>query len=173
MGSAASRHDLELLLAPVVTAAGLDLEGLEIAAAGRRRVVRVYVDKDGGVDLDAVAEISREISAALDGSDLLGGSPYVLEVSSPGIDRPLTEPRHWRRAADRLVTAALIGGGQLTGRVYSADDAAVQLEVAGRLRKLDFAEITSGRVQVEFNRPDSGETDGEDADAAARRDEEG
>ena len=82
---------------------GLDLEAVELTPAGRRRVLRVAVDKDGGVTLDDVAEATKEVSRLLDASDVMGEQPYTLEVTSPGIDRPLTLPRHWRRNAGRLV----------------------------------------------------------------------
>ena len=84
---------------------GVDVESVEVQKAGRRHVVRIVVDRDGGVDLDLVAEVSRRASELLDSpslSDLLTGA-FVLEVTSPGVDRPLTQPRHWRRAVGRLV----------------------------------------------------------------------
>ena len=102
------------LLAPVVSSAGYDLEDLGVTAAGRRSVVRVVVDRDGGIDLDDVADVSRTVSDALDALDEAEpdalGATYVLEVTSPGVDRPLTEPRHWRRNVGRLVTATLADG---------------------------------------------------------------
>jgi ribosome maturation factor RimP len=140
------------LLEPVVTAAGYDLEDVTVTAAGRRSVVRVVVDRDGGVDLDDVAEVSRAVSVALDATDELGSSPFVLEVTSPGVDRPLTLPRHWRRNVGRLVRA-----GERTGRIMEADDDAVTLEVAGDLEVLQYAELGDGHVQVEFSRPGGGE----------------
>ena len=76
---------VERVLTPVVSAAGYDLEGLDVQPAGRRRLLRVLIDRDGGIDLDAVAGLSRDLSAALDASDAMGDQPYVLEVSSPGV----------------------------------------------------------------------------------------
>jgi ribosome maturation factor RimP len=142
-------HDV---LAPVVEAAGYDLEDVSVAQAGRRRLVRVVVDRDGGVDLDAVAEISRTASDALDAAAVMGETAYVLEVSSPGVDRPLSEPRHWRRAAGRLVRAPLTDGGEVVGRVVTADDDAVTLDVGGEQRDYGYGALGRGRVQVEFNR---------------------
>jgi ribosome maturation factor RimP len=139
------------LLEPVVTAAGYDLEDVSVTAAGRRSVLRVVVDRDGGVDLDAVAEVSRAVSEALDGTDQLGASPYVLEVTSPGVDRPLTAPRHWRRNIGRLVRA-----GERTGRVVATDDAGVTLEVDGETEQVRYDDLGEGHVQVEFSRPDKG-----------------
>jgi ribosome maturation factor RimP len=168
------------LLDPVVTAAGLVLEGVTITPAGRRRVVRVVVDlpedRTGSLDLDAVAEVSRSVSDALDSSDVLGGSPYVLEVGTPGVDRPLTERRHWSRARGRLVTVA-VEGVDVTGRVREVDDDGVLLEVDDEPRRLPWEGLAAGRVQVEFRRQDddddpTDEPDAEHDDAHDDEDEE-
>src|SRR5215831_16327025 len=103
--------DVARLLEPVITAAGLDLEAVRVSPAGRRRLLRLVVDADGGVGLDRIADVSREVSARLDGSGAMGEVPYTLEVSSPGVDRPLTERRHWRRAEGRLVSVPLTAAG--------------------------------------------------------------
>lgn len=152
----ASRARLLQLLAPAVAAEGADLEDVTVSAAGRRSIVRVLVDRDGGITLDDVAAVSRVVSDLLDVAEtedpeLLGGA-YVLEVSSPGVDRPLTLARHWRRNTGRLVTAALADGSTVTGRVVEADDSEVVLDVDGAHRRLGLASVTSGAVQVEFNR---------------------
>ena len=152
----ASQQRLVELLDPVVTGTGHDLEDLSVQAAGKRSVVRVVVDKDGGTTLDDVAEVTRAVSDALDAFDekepgALGAS-YTLEVSSPGVSRPLTEPRHWRRNAGRLVKAALRDGGAVTGRVVEADDVRVVLDVDGEQRELALADVARGSVQVEFSR---------------------
>jgi ribosome maturation factor RimP len=168
------RARLTTLLAPVVQGVGADLEDLQVSPAGRRRLVRVVVDKDGGVSLDDVADVSRVLSEALDDIDarepaLLEGA-YVLEVSSPGVDRPLTLARHWRRNAGRLVQASLRAGGSVTGRVVrvdgDGDDARVVLSVDGAERELALTELSRGTVQVEFDRkggPDEAQLD-DDAD---------
>jgi ribosome maturation factor RimP len=146
---AASRARLLQLLDPAVTATGFDLEDVTVSPAGKRRVVRVVVDRDGGVDLDDVAEVARAVSDLLDADpDLLDGA-YVLEVTSPGVDRPLTEPRHWRRAQGRLVTATL-ADETVTGRVTASTDTDVTLDVDGTVRTLLQAEVTRAVVQVEF-----------------------
>ncbi len=152
------------LLEPVVAAAGYDLEEVTVAAAGKRSVVRVLLDKDGGITLDDIADVSRLLSEALDAADeqdpTLLGTSYVLEVSSPGVDRPLTEPRHWRRNVGRLVRASLRDGSVAEGRVTAADDTGVTLDEE---RVLPWADVTRGVVQVEFNRKDeTDETDEED-----------
>lgn len=165
---AASAERLSELVRPEVAATGYDLEALTVTAAGRRSVVRVVVDKDGGVTLDDVADVSRVISDVLDRLDEAEpdafGTTYVLEVSSPGVDRPLTEPRHWRRNVRRLVTATLRAGEQVTGRVVAADDDAVVLEVDGAERSLAHSELVRGNVQVEFSRKDEPEDEADEAD---------
>ena len=159
--SAATRDELRRLLEPVVAAAGYDLEDVSVTQAGRRRLVRVSVDADDGIDLDAVAEVSRLVSEALD-NDAPGGEafagPYVLEVSSPGVDRPLTEPRHWRRAVGRLVEVE-VAGVALVARVMSADASGVRFDANGTSRDVGYPELGKGRVQVEFNRAADGEDD--------------
>jgi ribosome maturation factor RimP len=160
---------------PVVSAAGYDLEELVVTPAGRRSVVRVVVDRDEGVTLDDIAEVSRAVSAVLDDKDGdLGRAPYVLEVTSPGVDRPLTEPRHWRRNTGRLVTVAVgpTGGAeQVTARVTAVDDGGITLAVeapgkpgakkrAPVARQVPWAALGAGRVQIEFGRADAGQDDG-------------
>ncbi|HEY0486978.1 MAG TPA: ribosome maturation factor RimP [Mycobacteriales bacterium] len=145
---------LTALLGPVVAAAGYDLEAVTVTQAGRRSVVRVVVDGDEGVSLDAVAEVSRGVSEALDADDdVLGAAPYTLEVSSPGVERPLTRPRHWRRNAGRLV-AVRLGDRQVTGRIAEADEARVVLDVDGAPVEAPYAELGPGSVQLEFSRRD-------------------
>ena len=148
------------LLEPVVSGAGYDLEDLTVSAAGKRSVVRVLVDKDGGITLDDVADVSRLVSEALDVADeqdpTLLGTSYVLEVSSAGVDRPLTEPRHWRRNVGRLVAASLRDGSTAEGRITAVDDAGVTLD---EQRVLPWADLARGAVQVEFNRKDDEEDD--------------
>lgn len=147
------RERLAAVVEPVVNAAGYDLEEITVSPAGRRRLVRVVVDADDGISLDDVAEVSRAISAALDDQDgVVGEAPYVLEVSSPGVDRPLRSQRHWRRAAGRLVEVAVRDAGTVSGRVRSADAAGVVLDVGGTEQVYGYEVLGPGRVQVEFSR---------------------
>lgn len=153
MSAASTRDALLALLTPVVTANGLDLEDVEVTPAGKRRLLRIVVDQDGGVGLDRVASVSTAVSAALDASSVMGGTPYVLEVTSPGVDRPLTEQRHWRRARGHLVEAKLADQTVVTARLIDAGEAGVLLGTDGSPRLVAWPDIASGRVQVEFNRP--------------------
>jgi ribosome maturation factor RimP len=138
---------------PVVTDAGMDLESVRVTAAGRRRLLRVVVDSDHGVSLDDAAVISRQLSAALDAVAVMGDFPYTLEVSSPGVDRPLTDPRHWRRAAGRLVKVEVTDSGATSGRIVSADQDGVTLDVGGDRRHFGYAVLGAGSIQVEFGHP--------------------
>jgi ribosome maturation factor RimP len=174
---------------PVVAGAGYDLEDLVVTPAGRRSVVRVVVDRDRGVTLDDIAEVSRAVSEVLDANDDgMGRTPYVLEVTSPGVDRPLTEPRHWRRNTGRLVTVTVGPTGrteEITGRVTAVGDAGVDLAVEAKgkpgakkrpptARSVPWAELGPGRVQVEFGRAEAGDEipdDGTDEDAGELADD--
>jgi ribosome maturation factor RimP len=173
---------------PVVGAAGYDLEDLLVTPAGRRSVVRVVVDRDEGVTLDDIAEVSRAVSDALDSlDDGMGRAPYVLEVTSPGVDRPLTEPRHWRRNTGRLVTVPVGPAGsaeEVTGRITAVHDSGVTLavEVRGKPgakkrpptpRDVPWAELGAGRVQVEFGRADPAEAEDQVEQAADEADDDG
>lgn len=144
-------------LAPALAAVGVDLEDVRITKAGRRDLVRIVIDRDGGVDLDTVAEVSRLASDLLDADPLakhLPG-PFVLEVTSPGVDRPLTEPRHWRRAAGRLVEIRPTDGSVVVGRVSSVpSDDSVLVVVDGDEREIALADVSKAVVQVEFT-PDT------------------
>ncbi|HET6857909.1 MAG TPA: ribosome maturation factor RimP [Streptomyces sp.] len=160
------------LLEPLVSAEGLDLEGIEVSRAGKRRMLRITVDSDDGVELDTCAELSRAISEKLDETDAMGEDEYVLEVGSPGADRPLTEHRHYVRATGRLVklqlndTAAADAADaaeELIARILTVDDEGLDLEVPGvkgrkpKARRVAFAEIAKARVEIEFNRKDKKE----------------
>jgi ribosome maturation factor RimP len=155
--------ELERLLLPIVRAAAMDLESVRVGSAGRRRLLRLVVDADGGVSLDDIALVSRELSARLDATGAMGEAPYTLEVSSPGVDRPLTLPRHWRRAVGRLVRVPLAGRDDdgpssepVEGRVIAAGDSGVVFEVDGDRREFGYADLGPGRVQVEFGPPAAG-----------------
>jgi ribosome maturation factor RimP len=144
---------LEQLAERCVTALGLDLEAVELSRAGSRRVLRIAVDADGGVPIDTITEATRDLSKALDSSDVMGAQAYTLEVTSRGVDRPLTLPRHWRRNIGRLVVADLADGSRLKGRIAAADDDAVDVTVDDEPRRLVLADVATARVQAELTRP--------------------
>lgn len=166
VSGAAQRERLAQVLEPAVASAGCDLEDVTVSPAGKRKVVRVVVASDAGVTLDEVAAVSRAVTEVLDARDteLFGATPYVLEVSSPGVDRPLTEPRHWRRAVGRLVEVP-VAGAAVRGRVVAADADGVELAgEAGAAARHGWAELGPGVVQIEFARAGDEDEDDEDAD---------
>ena len=150
----ASEDRVWAVVEPVVQDQGYDLEALSVMAAGRRRLVKIVIDSDLGVDLDDVARISSEVSRALDDADAMGETPYVLEVTSPGVDRPLTLERHWRRAASRLVKVTLTDGESITGRVASTNETSATLvnDDDATSVNIAFADVEKAVVQIEFNR---------------------
>ena len=143
-------------LSPILAQFDLELDALEVLPAGKRRLLRVVVDGDGpdghGPLLDDIAEASKALSAALDASDAVGTAAYTLEVSSRGVTRPLTLPRHWRRNRGRLVAVLTSDGDRLLGRIVSADEDGIRLNVDGSEREFGYAEVARAQVQVELAR---------------------
>ena len=154
-----------------LAALGLLVEDVAVTPAGKRRLVRIWIDRvleaaDGPtttatdpLSLDEVADATRAIGEALDEADAMGEQPYTLEVTSPGVDRPLTEPRHYRRNITRLVTLTPHEGAQVTGRLVSADDEGVTVEVPAtkktpaRTEQHPYSALSRAAVEVEFSRP--------------------
>jgi ribosome maturation factor RimP len=149
---------LQAIVTEVTGAHGYDLEELTARTVGRRTVVRVVIDADDGVSLDDAAEVSREISARLDEpDDPMGELPYTLEVTSPGVGRPLREPRHFRRSRGRLL-AVTTAQGQQTGHLLRAGDRGIELLVTGKKGvvstiEVTYDQITAAKVEVEFGAP--------------------
>ncbi|GAB2671734.1 hypothetical protein GCM10027169_36820 [Gordonia jinhuaensis] len=147
----------------IVAEHGFDLEDVDVSWAGPKSRVVLTVDRDGGSGLDDLAELSRTISAAIDDDPRWGQTPFTLEVTSPGVDRPLTAPRHWRRAQGRPVTIRRTDGGALTARIgrLQADEAAVELVVRERtgpsIRLLPLADVDRAVAGVDFRPPSAAE----------------
>jgi ribosome maturation factor RimP len=150
-----TRDRLAGVLTDPLAASGLDVEAIELTPAGKRRLLRVAVDKDGGVTLDDIAEATREVSRILEDTDAMGDHPYTLEVSSPGTDRPLSLARHWRRNAGRLVKVTRTDGSTLTGRIVESDEERAVLDVDGQAADVRYADVAKARIQIEFNRKES------------------
>jgi ribosome maturation factor RimP len=146
-------NGLQGLVESVVAAKGLDLEDVDLVGTDKHRTLRVVVDADGGVGIDAISELSRALSGDLDDSGLMGQGHYTLEVTSRGVSSPLTTPRHWRRNHGRLVKARLESGGDVTGRIVESGDEAVVLDAQGQRRTVAYADVARAIVQVELNMP--------------------
>lgn len=142
--------ELRELLDPLVQKAGFILEEVKVTPLGRRRQISVIVDgEERNPNLDEVASLSRAISAQLDDYSGLGDSPFTLEVTSPGIDRPLTELRHWRKNLGRLVKILTKEDKEISGRIAEVHTGKVRIDDA----IFDFESIKRAQVQIEFNRP--------------------
>lgn len=164
VNASATRDRIADLLAPVLAADGLDLDAVELASAGRRTVVRVVVDADGGVNLDRIADASRQLGKVLDDADFMGSGSYTLEVTSRGVDRPLTQPRHWLRNTGRLVKVTTVDGAKLEGRIVASDDTGADLDMAGEsgAHRVAYDQMAKARIQVEFSKPGDDEPDDHD-----------
>lgn len=145
------------VLEPIVNDAGFELDELDVRTVGRRHTVKVVVDSESGVGLDDIALLSRAASTVLDEHEHLIAGSYTLEVTSPGVERPLTQPRHWKRAYLRLVAVRLKDGTTFTGRVGRSDDETVTLLVDGKRRSLSYADVAHAAVEVEFRTPPESE----------------
>lgn len=169
--SANADSPLEPVVRDAVARAGFELEELEVARAGRRRLVRVTVDAEDGVGLDDITTVSRAVSAVLDEHDHMLAGAYTLEVTSPGVDRPLTQPRHWRRNRLRLVRVRRTDGAEVVGRVGDCDDEGVTLLADGALRRMRYADVARAVVELEFNQPPAAELAALDAPGSVTEEE--
>ncbi len=138
------------LVGRCVAELGLDLDAVELRGSGPKRLLRVVIDRDGGVPLDVVTETSRELSRELDRSEVMGVVGYTLEVTSRGVDRPLTLPRHWTRNVGRLVVVTPVDGERVKGRIV---EAAADRAVLEGGTEIAYAEVKSAFVEPELNRP--------------------
>ncbi len=146
-------NNLTELLTPAVTQAGFVLEEVTVTPVGKRRLVAVVVDcEDRNPSLDEVTVVSKEVSAILDSYTQMGEMPFTLEVTTPGIDRPLTLGRHWKKNIGRLVKITPKTGEKYIGRIASVKDNAVTIEIKGKESEISFAEISRAQIEVEFNR---------------------
>ena len=157
------RSELTAMIAPLVVPVGLELDRVETLQAGHRRLIRIRLDGDGpkgtGPDLDQIAAATKLISQALDDADM-GPQPYVLEVSSRGVDAPLTTPAHFRRNCGRLVHVVTRGGATIDGRILASANENVTIETqAGHHEVIAYSDIAKAQVQVEFNRAGADEED--------------
>ncbi|WP_332641929.1 ribosome maturation factor RimP [Aeromicrobium sp.] len=146
---------LETLVNDCVSALGMDVEAVELSEGGRRKVLRIALDVDGGIGIDHITDATRALSEVLDSSDVMGAEPYTLEVTSRGVERPLTLPRHWRRNAGRLVRVTLEDDTTLDGRIGDSDATGVQLTTKKDTTRIAYDQIVTALVQTELNRKDA------------------
>ncbi len=154
----ALKDQISELVTPAVSDAGFYLEDVHIATPGSHRIVTCIVDGDSSLNLDQVTSVSRIISELLDEATFMGETPFTLEVTSPGVDRPLTAPRHFKKNVDRLLKVIKVDGSEVTGRILSNTDQDVTLTVTvkkeTREEVVALADIKRAVVEIEFNRKD-------------------
>ena len=154
----ALKDQISELVTPAVSDQGFYLEDVHVATPGSHRIVTCIVDGDASLNLDQVTSVSRVISELLDEAAFMGETPFTLEVTSPGVDRPLTQPRHFAKNVDRLLKIIKLDGSEVTGRILSNTDQDVTLTVAVKKETIEqtvsLIDIKRAVVEIDFNRKD-------------------
>jgi ribosome maturation factor RimP len=139
-------EEIAVAITPAIEAAGCYLEEITLTPAGKRKIMTVIVDGDTNLSLDQVTVVSKEVSAIVEVLPVLGDTPFTLEVTSPGVDRPLTKPRHWRKNHGRLINATLVSDKRIKGRIGDATEIDVEIDSI----KIAYAEIKKANIEIEF-----------------------
>jgi len=154
----ALKDQISELVTPAVSDQGFYLEDVHVATPGSHRIVTCIVDGDSSLNLDQVTSVSRVISELLDEAAFMGETPFTLEVTSPGVDRPLTQPRHFAKNVDRLLKVIKVDGAEVIGRILSNSDQDVTLSVSAKKEITEVVvlleDIKRAVVEIEFNRKD-------------------
>jgi ribosome maturation factor RimP len=140
------KEDLSAAITPALEALGFYLEDVTITSAGRRSMLTVIVDGDTHLSLDQVTSATKAIGEIVESIQSLGETPFTLEVTSPGLDRPLTKVRHWQKNINRLVKVVLQDGSEIKGRIYEVNEAN---SVVGEI-KVNYSDIKRATLEVEF-----------------------
>ncbi len=144
------------LVQPAVESAGFFLEDVQVLSPGSHRIITCIVDGQTPLNLDQVTSVSRNISELLDTADFMGETAFTLEVTSPGVDRPLILPRHWQKNLKRLVKVVNLDGSVVSGRISAVEESHVILieDIKGKSKEhtVAFADVKRATVEIEFNR---------------------
>ena len=138
--------EISAAIRPIIEATGNYLEELSITSAGKVKILTVIIDSDAHLNLDQVTAVTKEISEVIEALPELGDGAFTLEVTSPGLDRPLTKPRHWRKNLDRLVKIIMTSGQEITGRIGEVTETTVLVD----LEKVSFEDIKRAVLEIEF-----------------------
>jgi ribosome maturation factor RimP len=141
-----NKEQVAAVITPAIQALGFYVEDISITSAGRRSMLTVIVDGDTHLSLDQVTVATKAISEIVENLPTLGNNPFTLEVTSPGLDRPLTKPRHWRKNKDRLIKIVLNDGKEITGRIKDSTDDEVIVDE----QKVAFVDIKRATLEIEF-----------------------
>lgn len=140
------KEEIAAAITPTIESLGFYLEDLNITSAGRRSMLTVIVDGDTHLTLDQVTSVTKAIGEIVENIQNLGQTPFTLEVTSPGIDRPLTKPRHWRKNIDRLVKVVLQDASEVNGRIKDSNQEGVKIDE----QLIKFSDIKRATLEVEF-----------------------
>jgi len=140
------KEDISDAVTPALSALGFYLEDVTITSAGRRSMLTIIVDGDTHFSLDQVTSATKAIGEIVESIQSLGETPFTLEVTSPGLDRPLTKPRHWRKNIDRLVKIVLLDGKEIKGRIKAANEVSATVNES----EIKFSDIKRASLEVEF-----------------------
>ena len=151
-------EEIAVAITHAIEAAGCYLEEVTLTPAGKRKIMTVIVDGDTNLSLDQVTAVSKEVSAIVEVLPALGDTPFTLEVTSPGVDRPLTKPRHWRKNYGRLINATLVTDKSVKGRIGDSTEIDVEIDSV----KIAFSEIKKALVEVEFKSLKKDESEGDE-----------
>ena len=139
-------EEISAAIRPIIEATGNYLEELSITSAGKVKIMTVIIDSDTHLNLDQVTAVTKEISEVIEALEELGDGAFTLEVTSPGLDRPLTKPRHWGKNLDRLVKIIMTSGQEITGRIGEATETTVLVDS----QKVSYEDIKRAVLEVEF-----------------------
>lgn len=143
-----NKDQVAAAITPAIESLGFYLEDINITSAGKRSMLTVIVDGDTHLSLDQVTVATKAISEIVENLPTLGNNPFTLEVTSPGLDRPLTKPRHWRKNQDRLIKVVLLDGKEVKGRIKKSTETSVTVDD----QVINFADIKRATLEVEFKK---------------------
>jgi len=143
-----NKEQVLAVITPAIESLGFYIEDITITSAGKRSMLTVIVDGDTHLSLDQVTVATKAISEIVENLPTLGNNPFTLEVTSPGLDRPLTKPRHWRKNQDRLIKIILNDGKEIMGRIKDSTEASVTVDD----QTIIFADIKRATLEVEFKK---------------------
>ena len=143
-----NKEQVLAVITPAIESLGFYIEDITITSAGKRSMLTVIIDGDTHLSLDQVTVATKAISEIVENLQTLGNNPFTLEVTSPGLDRPLTKPRHWRKNQDRLIKIVLTDGKEVKGRIKESDETSVTVDD----QTINFADIKRATLEVEFKK---------------------
>jgi ribosome maturation factor RimP len=141
-----NKEQVAAAITPAIESLGFYVEDIAITSAGKRSMLTVIVDGDTHLSLDQVTVATKAISEIVENLPTLGNNPFTLEVTSPGLDRPLTKPRHWQKNKDRLIKIILNDGREILGRIKDSTQSAVTVDE----QVINFADMKRATLEIEF-----------------------